>query len=73
MIYLVVFKEVVCGFAGYLYRINLGLVLRLGCIYRRPWALLGFVLGPLAYPLFTTHRHLALRKIRCSEEGILNG
>lgn len=36
------------------------------------WALLGFVLGPLAYPLFTTHSHLALRKIRCSEEGILN-
>lgn len=36
------------------------------------WVLLGFVLGPLAYPLFTTHRHLALRKIRCSEEGILN-
>lgn len=36
------------------------------------WALLGFVLGPLAYPLFTTHRNLALRKIRCSEEGILN-
>ncbi|MDT3309678.1 hypothetical protein [Shewanella vaxholmensis] len=36
------------------------------------WALLGFVLGPLAYPLFTTHSHLALRKIRCSEEGMLN-
>ncbi|QYX66969.1 hypothetical protein K2227_14235 [Shewanella putrefaciens] len=36
------------------------------------WVLLGFVLGPLAYPLFTTHSHLALRKIRCSEEGILN-
>lgn len=36
------------------------------------WVLLGFVLGPLAYPLFTTHLHLALRKIRCSEEGILN-
>jgi hypothetical protein len=36
------------------------------------WVLLGFVLGPLAYPLFRTHRHLALRKIRCSEEGILN-
>lgn len=30
------------------------------------------LLGPLAYPLFTTHSHLALRKIRCSEEGILN-
>ena len=36
------------------------------------WVLLGFVLGPLAYPLFTTHSHLALRKVRCSEEGILN-
>jgi len=36
MIFLLFFKEVVCGFAGYLYRINLGLVLRLSCIYRRP-------------------------------------
>ena len=36
------------------------------------WVLMGFVLGPLAYLLFTAHRHLALRKIRCSEEWILN-
>ncbi|WP_434929154.1 hypothetical protein [Shewanella sp. HL-SH2] len=27
------------------------------------WALVGVVLGPVAYPLFTTHKHLAYRKV----------
>ncbi|WP_037458996.1 hypothetical protein [Shewanella sp. HN-41] len=35
------------------------------------WAIVGFILGPLAFPLFTTHSHLALRKIRCSKEWIV--
>lgn len=32
------------------------------------WALLGLCLGPLAFPLLTTHQHLALRKIRSNTE-----
>lgn len=36
------------------------------------WVLFGLVLGPLAFPLFMTHSHLALRKIRNNEEELLN-
>ncbi|PIW60735.1 hypothetical protein [Shewanella sp. CG12_big_fil_rev_8_21_14_0_65_47_15] len=35
------------------------------------WAIVGFILGPLAFPLFTAHSHLALRKIRCQKELML--
>nr|WP_275974942.1 hypothetical protein [Shewanella gaetbuli] len=27
------------------------------------WALVGGLLGPAAYPLFNTHKHLAYRKV----------
>ena len=32
------------------------------------WALLGACLGPIAYPLFTTHKHLAYRRITRGKE-----
>ncbi|QIR15011.1 hypothetical protein [Shewanella aestuarii] len=28
------------------------------------WAAIGGILGPLAYPLFNTHKHLAYRKVQ---------
>lgn len=36
------------------------------------WTLMGLILGPLAFPLFTAHNLFALRKVRGYEECILN-
>ena len=36
------------------------------------WAFVGALLGPIAYPLFTTHKHLAHRKVEGAQSHRLS-
>ncbi|PHY64317.1 hypothetical protein CS023_19955 [Shewanella xiamenensis] len=35
------------------------------------WAVMGFILGPLAFPLFSSHKRIALRRVCQSSDGCL--
>ncbi|GIU53367.1 hypothetical protein TUM4249_30080 [Shewanella sp. KT0246] len=61
MIFLIIFVSCISGF-------YLGNQAFYNGMAVKRWSLAGFLMGPLAYPLFNSHKYLLIRKLSVENE-----